>query len=128
MKANVLVISTTKPIADAVYMAEVEELDDYYKHLECRCMDVAVRKIGDTYFDIWVDDEGLLVDSPKVSAIRQTDSGFEPMLAGNLLIAHHDDVGNTTSISFEEANMIIDHIGIIKHDDEHEAPCLVCEY
>ena len=132
--ANVLVVSMTKSIEDAVYHAEVNELEDYYNHLECGCMDVAHRKIGGKYFDIWVDDEGLLVENPVISAVTiapDDEDGkprFEPMLAGNLIIANHDAEGNTTSLSRADANMIIDNIIVRILEDGRKIPCLICEY
>lgn len=126
--ADVLVISMTKPIQDAVYHAEIKELDDYYKHLECECMDVARRKIGNKYFDIWVDYEGLLVDKPVISAIRIVENAFEPMLAGNLILANHDLEGNTTSLSRSDAEMIIDNILVRISEDGRKIPCLKCDY
>ena len=129
--AQVLVISVTKELPEAVYPAIVEELDDYYKHLECDCMDVANRLIGDKRFDIWVDDAGLLKEDPIISAVTSRSIEghiyYEPMLAGNLIIANHDSAGNTTSLSREDVEMILDHI-LVRPLGDRRIPCLECEY
>ena len=68
-------------------------LDDYYRLLKCRTIDIPTRMVGATEYDIICDDEGLLKPEPVLSAV---DSNFEPMLVGNLLFCHHDGEGNET--------------------------------
>ena len=129
--AKCLVISMTKPMGEAIYTAEINELEDFYEHLECGCMDVANRKIGNKRFDIWVDDEGLLKDSPIISAVSITDGEVVPMLAGNLIIANHDLEGNTTSLSDEDIEMILEHVFTRVSVQDHGLtiyPYLECEY
>ena len=63
---------------------EANGLDDYYKYLNCRVVDIVHRKINDVECEIICDDEGLLTENPKVSAVDITG---KPMLFGNLLIA-----------------------------------------
>ena len=63
---------------------EANGLDDYYKYLNCRTIDIVHRKINDVECEIICDDEGLLTKNPKVSAV---DILGQPMLFGNLLIA-----------------------------------------
>ena len=64
-------------------MVEVDGLEDYYKYLNCRCIDIVRRKIGDVEVEIVCDDEGMLIDNPKPSAIDITGA---VALFGNLLI------------------------------------------
>ena len=85
-------------------------LNDYYKALNCDLFDIARRSIGGKYFDIMCDDEGLLKDNPKVSAISTDRS---PMLCGNLLVVKHDYAGNTISLTQEEIEHIKKYICII---------------
>lgn len=63
---------------------DVNGLYDYYQYIDCRCIDIVRRKIGGKYFEIIIDDEGLLVNNPIPSAINKYG---EVMLVGNLLIA-----------------------------------------
>ena len=63
---------------------EANGLDDYYRLIGCRTIDIVSRTIGDVRVEIVIDDEGALVNNPKVSAI---DIDGTPMLFGNLLVA-----------------------------------------
>ena len=78
------------------------ELESYYKLLDCDIIDCAVRRIGTKLFDIICDDEGLLKSDPKVTAI----AGSGVALVGNLFICNHDDKGNWTSLSDTDIAMI----------------------
>lgn len=79
---------------------DVNGLDDYYKYIGCRCIDIVRRNIGGKYFEIIIDDEGWLVNHPIPSAI---DKYGEVMLVGNLLIAGGDVVdGEFTGITDSE--------------------------
>lgn len=68
-----------------VKLVEANGLKDYYKLIGCRTIDIVHRTIGDDIeVEIVIDDEGTLVESPKVSAISPEGT---PVLYGNLLIA-----------------------------------------
>lgn len=60
-----------------------ESLEDYYKLIDCKCIDIVTRKIGRKYYDIICDDEGTFRDDPLISAI---DDFGRVMLVGNLII------------------------------------------
>ena len=60
-----------------------DELETYYKLCQCTCIDIVTRKIGKNPYSIVCDDEGLFVDSPKISAVDET---YQPQLVGNLVI------------------------------------------
>lgn len=79
-----------------------DELEVFYEIIGCRCIDIPSRKIGSKYYDIIVDDEGLLVGK-MVSAI---DENFEPMLVGNLIICNSDQEGNLVSLTDEDISII----------------------
>lgn len=83
-------------------------LDEYYDLIECDCIDIVTRKVGDTYFDIICDYEGLLKDNPRVSAV---DMRCNPMLVGNLIFSHTDD-GETVGITDDEIEFLKEHIGL----------------
>ena len=85
-------------------------LEEYYAALHCSCIDIVERTIGvqEKCFAIVCDDEGLLKDSPCVSAI--SDLG-EPMLIGSLLVTDFDpETGELVSLSAAELNYVLDHI------------------
>ena len=60
-----------------------DDLQSYYNLLECNTIDIIRRKIGKRYFHIICDDEGMLVEGPKISAISNLG---EIRLVGNLVI------------------------------------------
>ena len=77
-------------------------LESFYKLLDCDMIEIAPRRIGFPHhnrttkiYDIICDEEGLLKDSPKISAIDNIGS---PMLVGNLLIVNmgEEDVESLT--------------------------------
>ena len=92
-----------------VKMVEANELDDYYRLIGCRTIDIVSRTIGDVKVEIVLDDEGALVNNPKVSAI---DIDGTPMLFGNLLVASGrvTEDGELTELTQEEVDEIMDNI------------------
>lgn len=81
---------------DTIRKAYLEdELEEFYKLLQCDCIDIVVREVDGVSYDIVCDDEGLLKSGFIVSAV---DEEGEPQLVGNLLFLHHDEEGNLTGI------------------------------
>ena len=95
-----------------VKMVEANTLADYYKLIGCRCLDIIHRRIGDAEVEIVLDDEGLLVENPKVSAINVDGT---PVLFGNLLIASGrvTDDGELTEVTEAEIEEIMDNVATI---------------
>ena len=92
------------------YAKEVEikdELDEYYELLNCSTIDIVSRKIGRKWFDIVCDDEGLLKQNPKISAIDNLGS---PMLVGNLIILHNDGEGGMAGLDQKDSKYVLDRI------------------
>lgn len=79
------------------------KLEEYYKLLDVDLIDIVERKIGDTYFDIILDDEGLLKDSPTVTAVN---TDFKEYLVGSLLLCHTDGEGAEAPITEEDIETI----------------------
>lgn len=100
--------------------AEVVELEnqdtiDYLKMKEYLEIDspvtVVERNIGDDYYDLWVDDEGLLkpeedriVSGVLVDYRRQ---GAQELLIGNMLILRHDEEGNSIGLTDKDIEKIM---------------------
>ena len=84
-------------------IVECEKLNDYYKELKCEIFDIATRRIGGKYFDIFCDDEGTFRENPIVSAVYPDHS---PALVGNLIFANHNSKGETTSLTSKDIGMI----------------------
>ena len=91
-----------------------DELQEYYDLIECDCIEIVARRIGDTYFDIICDEEGLLKDNPRVSAV---DTDGCPMFVGNLIFSHISDEGETESVTDEEIELIRENTGIAFTED-----------
>lgn len=93
---------------DEVKVVEVNGLDDYYKLIECDTIDIAYRSIGGKAFDIICDDEGLLKESRRVSAVKVTG---EPALVGNLIVCGEaDEEGEETSLTEADIELIKENI------------------
>lgn len=105
---------------------QCSELDDFYRELDADVFNIARRKIGGRYYDIFVDDMGLWREDPVVSAISPK---MEPMLVGNLVFANHDDAGETTSLTDEDMDRIVHNLFLIRQvGDEKEHMVVMCEY
>lgn len=91
-----------------VKVVEANGLEDYYKYIGCDYVDIVRRKIGDLTVEIVCDDEGAMVQHPKVSAIDITG---QPCLVGNLLIASgRVEDGNLTELTEKEIEYIKEFI------------------
>lgn len=95
-----------------VKMVEANGLDDYYRLIGCRTIDIVSRSIGDVRVEIVLDDEGALVNNPKVSAI---DIDCTPMLFGNLLVASGrvTEDGELTELSRADVKELMNNIATI---------------
>lgn len=101
---------------EGIKLLDIEgTLEEYYKYIGCSCIDIVTRKAGDTYFDIICDDEGLLKDNPRISAV---DMQGNPMLVGNLIFTHTDDEGETVEVTDEDVATIMDEVGIAVSSDD----------
>ena len=87
-----------------VKVVEANGLEDYYKYIGCRTIDIVRRKIGELTVEIVCDDEGTFAEHPKVSAV---DVIGQPCLFGNLLVAGGEVIdGELTELTEDE----IEHI------------------
>ena len=95
-----------------VKMVEANDLEDYYRLIGCRTIDIVSRTIGDVKVEIVLDDEGAIIDKPKVSAI---DIDGTPMLFGNLLVASGrvTEDGELTELTKAEVDEIMDNVATI---------------
>ena len=102
-------------------------LDQFYRLIGCRCIDIAVRKVGEKYYNVVLDDEGLLVADPITSAIDTTRHG---MLAGNLVLFGMDeqtmDLSNLSD--FDVLNIRNNLMVAINFEREMAYPVIVMDY
>lgn len=107
-KITGILIDTVSNTAKTVTIDDT--LEAYYSALNCSCIDIVSRTIGESekYFTIVCDDEGLLKAAPCISAVSILG---EPMLVGSLFIADFDPgAGEMASLSDKELNYVLDHI------------------
>ena len=95
-----------------VKTVEANGLDDYYRLIGCRTIDIVSRTIGDVKVEIIIDDEGALVNNPTISAI---DIAGTPVLCGNLLVASGrvTEDGELTELTEAEIDEIMDNVATI---------------
>ncbi len=82
---------------------DANDFKSLYPLLNCRVFTIATRKIGGKYFDIYLDDEGLLKDGNIVSAISIDNS---EVLVGNILVVKHDDDGGIVGLDKDEMKFV----------------------
>ena len=78
-------------------------LEELYRLTHCSCIDIASRKIGGQWFDIVVDDEGLLKSNPIVTAAT---ADLRPVLVGSLIVCRHDSDGNIAGLSNADIELL----------------------
>ena len=95
-----------------VEMVEANTLTDYYKLIGCRTIDIISRSIGDFRVKIVLDENGALVEHPKVSAIGIDGT---PLLFGNLLVAggRITEDGELTELTEAEIKEIMNNVAMI---------------
>lgn len=92
--------------------------------LGCDAFDIATRKIGGTYYDMFVDDIGLF----KPLHVSAVDKDCKPMLVGNIVFANHDDHGNTTDLSEEDIERICRSVLFVGYENGEMGMVVECEY
>ena len=95
-----------------------QSLDDYYKLIGCKCIDIVSRKIGRKRYEIICDDNGLLTDDPLISAI---DDLGRVMLVGSLIVCGNvDSKGDLTDLTANDIQYIkkrVQKLDTRKHED-----------
>jgi hypothetical protein len=108
-----------------------DDLETFYKILDCRCIDIVSKHIGSGSnrrpVEIICDDEFLFSAAPKLSAI---DCNKEPTLFGNILIVGPvDRDGNLTSLSAKDIGFVLDKICFAVQNGNDIHPVLThCNY
>ena len=119
------VLIDVKNRTTTLYTVNSDSLEGYYNILNCTTFDIASRRIGDNYYDIYCDDEGLLKCRPIVSAVSEDG---EAMLVGNLFITKTNDEGETISLTAEEINEVLKSVIDLYDEDGNVWPAIVCDY
>lgn len=90
------------------------DLETLYKLCDCSTIEIPYRKIGDFWYDIVCDEEGIFRENYKASAL---DEKFNVALVGNLLFCNHDAEGDLVSLTDEQIENLKNHIHITCHFD-----------
>lgn len=87
-----------------VEVVNPESLQDYYKLIGCKWVEIVTRKIGRKFYEVICDEEGTFVDDPLISAI---DDLGRVMFVGNLIICGlADEEGELTDLSSNDIQYI----------------------
>ena len=109
--ANMLLLDVEKQELREV---ECNSLDDYYKEIDCRCIDVKEVFVinrntkKSMYIDVIYDDEFLLTNNRKIPSVLYVTekNGLETFLLGNVIFARHNKDGEIESLSDEQLEFI----------------------
>lgn len=93
----------------AEYVEIEPEPEVYCKLLDCSYITITTLKVNGKEFAVICDDEGLLTKK-SVSAL---DENLNPVLVGSLIFAH-DDEGELTDITREEADFLSENLALVK--------------
>ena len=98
-----------------------DDLDVFYQTINCTTIDIVVKKIGDKYYNIIVDDEGLFRDDPIITVADP--NNINDALVGTVIIAGlADEDGDLTSLTKEDAENIRSHINYGFRECKTETP------
>ena len=87
---------------------EYNNFMDLYPVLDCDTFDVAMRKFGDNFYDIYLDDNGLGTDKGiAIFTVSKTTHEILEMLVGNCFICNHDDKGDIISLTDDEVKEVL---------------------
>ena len=88
-----------------VELPKNHEYTDIKKMLEISSpLDCIRRKIGKKYYDFWIDDEGLFKEKKYLTCLCEN---AKEILCGAVMIARHDNKGNTTGLTDGEIESIL---------------------
>ncbi len=106
-KIRALAINVDKGEVNETY---VGGLEDYYKEIGCKLIDIVKMSVGGKYYNVVCDDEGLLKRDFIVSATSGRQN--HPMLVGNLVVVGEENQeGDLTGLTQEDIDHLLKHTG-----------------
>ena len=84
------------------YINPANTLREMYKIIGCSCVTCTVIEIDGKRFDVWSDDEALLVDNPVPNLYIDDDT----VIFGNLLISKSNDEGEMLGLDNGESQLL----------------------
>ena len=100
-------------VAQTVFVDD--ELRTYYEMLNCDCIDIVSRKVGDNWYDFVCDDEGILKDKPITIVSRDGDE-WRGEIVGSVFICLNDGEGNLKSLETDDVINLMEHLYAIIDD------------
>lgn len=93
----------TNSISPSVaYINPADTLSEMYKIIGCSCVTCTEIEVNGKYFDVWSDDEALLVDNPVPNLYIDDDT----VIFGNLMIAKSNDEGEMVGLDNGEPQLL----------------------
>lgn len=93
----------TNSISPSVaYINPADTLSEMYKIIGCSCVTCTAIEINGKSYDVWSDDEALLVDNPVPNLYIDDDT----VIFGNLLIAKSNDEGEMVGLDNGEPQLL----------------------
>ena len=86
------------------YLNPEHILEDMYEIIGCACVNCTQIEVNGKKYDVWSDDEALLVEKPVPNLYISDDI----VIFGNLLIAKSDEEGALVGLDYGEAQMLYD--------------------
>lgn len=84
------------------YINPADTLREMYKIIGCSCVTCTEIEVNGKYFNVWSDDEALLVSNPVPNLYIDDDT----VIFGNLLIAKSNDEGETVGLDDGEPQLL----------------------
>ncbi|MBE6095100.1 MAG: hypothetical protein E7199_06500 [Schwartzia succinivorans] len=85
---------------------ETDKLNEYYRYLNCRCIDMATIDVDGHAYDVVCDDEALL-RQPLIPSLYVSE---EQVLFGNLVFARNNEDGESVGLEREDMIRLLDYI------------------
>lgn len=93
----------TNSISPSVaYINPADTLSEMYKIIGCSCVTCTAIEINGKSYDVWSDDEALLVDNPVPNLYIDDDT----VIFGNLMIAKSNDEGEMVGLDNGEPQLL----------------------
>ncbi len=85
---------------------DTDKLNEYYRYLNCRCIDMATIDVDGHAYDVVCDDEALL-RQPLIPSLYISE---EQVLFGNLAFVRNDEDGESVGLDREDMIRLLNYI------------------
>ena len=85
---------------------DMDKLNEYYRYLDCRCIDMAMIDVDGHSYDVVCDDEAML-RQPLIPSLYISE---EQVFFGNLAFVKNDEEGGSVGLDREDMIRLLDFI------------------